>query len=73
MFILDTIRHRLKRGCETIAYPHGPAPALPDRHGGALKVDAALCALAAHRFLLGDFKPYGESATGFIIVPASAL
>ena len=37
------------------------------------KVDAALCALAAHRFLLGDFKPYGESATGFIIVPASAL
>jgi len=44
MFVLDTIRHRLKRGCETIAYPKGPAPALPDRHGGALKVDASLCA-----------------------------
>jgi Ni,Fe-hydrogenase III small subunit/ferredoxin len=44
MFVLDTITHRLKRGCETMAYPHGAAPALPDRHGGALKVDAAKCA-----------------------------
>jgi len=44
MFILDTITHRLKRGCETMAYPHGPAPARPDRHGGALRVDAAKCA-----------------------------
>jgi Ni,Fe-hydrogenase III small subunit/ferredoxin len=43
MFVLDTLTHRLKRGCETMAYPHGPAPALPDRHGGALKVDAAKC------------------------------
>ena len=43
MFVLDTIAHRLKRGCETIAYPQGPAPALPDRHGGALKVDASKC------------------------------
>ena len=33
-----------KRGCETMAYPEGPAPALPDRHGGALRVDAAKCA-----------------------------
>ena len=41
MFVLDTIFHRLKRGCETMAYPKGPAPALPDRHGGALKVDAS--------------------------------
>ena len=41
MFVFDTIAHRLKRGCETMAYPKGPAPALPDRHGGALKVDAA--------------------------------
>jgi Ni,Fe-hydrogenase III small subunit/NAD-dependent dihydropyrimidine dehydrogenase PreA subunit len=24
-------------------YPQGPAPALPDRHGGALKVDATKC------------------------------
>ncbi|MEI6279655.1 MAG: NADH-quinone oxidoreductase subunit NuoB [Verrucomicrobiae bacterium] len=44
MFVLDTITHRLKRGCETMAYPNGPAPALPDRHGGALRVDAVLCA-----------------------------
>lgn len=43
MFVIDTITHRLKRGCETMAYPHGPAPALPDRHGGALRVDASNC------------------------------
>lgn len=43
MFVLDTIVNRLKRGCETMAYPDGAAPALPDRHGGALKVDAAKC------------------------------
>lgn len=39
----NIITHRLKRGCETMAYPAGPAPALPDRHGGALRVDAAKC------------------------------
>lgn len=44
MFVIDTIAHRLKRGCETMAYPKGPAPTLPDRHGGALKVDVAKCA-----------------------------
>jgi Ni,Fe-hydrogenase III small subunit/Pyruvate/2-oxoacid:ferredoxin oxidoreductase delta subunit len=27
-----------------MAYPDGPAPALPDRYGGALRVDAAQCA-----------------------------
>jgi Ni,Fe-hydrogenase III small subunit/formate hydrogenlyase subunit 6/NADH:ubiquinone oxidoreductase subunit I len=43
MFVFDTITHRLRRGCETMAYPDGPAPALPDRHGGALRVDAAKC------------------------------
>ena len=43
MYVLDTLSHRLKRGCETMAYPDGPAPALPDRHGGALKLDASLC------------------------------
>ncbi len=43
MFVFDAIAHRLKRGCETMAYPHGPAPVLPDRHGGALRVDAAKC------------------------------
>ena len=43
MYVLDTLSHRLKRGCETMAYPDGPAPALPDRHGGALRVDGAKC------------------------------
>jgi len=43
MFVLDTIAYRLKRGCETIAYPEGPAPRLPDRHGGSLRVEAAKC------------------------------
>ena len=44
MFVLDSIAHRLKRGCQTMAYPGGPAPALPDRHGGALRVEPGLCA-----------------------------
>jgi Ni,Fe-hydrogenase III small subunit/NAD-dependent dihydropyrimidine dehydrogenase PreA subunit len=43
MFVVDTIIHRLKRGCETMAYPHGVPPALPDRHGGSLKVDPSKC------------------------------
>jgi Ni,Fe-hydrogenase III small subunit/ferredoxin len=43
MFVLDTLLHRIQRGRETMAYPEGPAPALPDRHGGALRVDAAKC------------------------------
>jgi Ni,Fe-hydrogenase III small subunit/NAD-dependent dihydropyrimidine dehydrogenase PreA subunit len=43
MFVLDTLTHRLKRGCETMAYPRGPVPALPDRHGGALRVDGTKC------------------------------
>jgi Ni,Fe-hydrogenase III small subunit/formate hydrogenlyase subunit 6/NADH:ubiquinone oxidoreductase subunit I len=44
MFVIDTLTSRLKRGCETMAYPDGPAPLLPDRHGGALRVEAAKCA-----------------------------
>jgi Ni,Fe-hydrogenase III small subunit/formate hydrogenlyase subunit 6/NADH:ubiquinone oxidoreductase subunit I len=51
MFITDTLLHRLKRGCETMSYPRGPAPALPDRHGGALRVDAAKCADGCHQCL----------------------
>jgi Ni,Fe-hydrogenase III small subunit/ferredoxin len=43
MFVVDTLLHRLKRGCETMAYPDGPAPALPERHGGALRVDSSRC------------------------------
>lgn len=44
MFVVDTLLHRLKRGCETMAYPAGAAPALPERHGGALRVEASKCA-----------------------------
>ncbi len=44
MFAINTILHRVQRGCQTISYPAGPAPALPDRHGGALRVDGAKCA-----------------------------
>ncbi|MDO9584124.1 MAG: 4Fe-4S dicluster domain-containing protein [Desulfomicrobium sp.] len=43
MFIFDTLMNRMRRGCQTMAYPKGPAPALPDRHGGALRLDATLC------------------------------
>ncbi|MCZ7641105.1 MAG: 4Fe-4S dicluster domain-containing protein [Verrucomicrobia bacterium] len=43
MFLRDTLLNRLRRGCQTLAYPHGPAPVLPDRHGGALKLEAAKC------------------------------
>ena len=44
MFAIGTITSRLKRGCQTITYPHGPPPALPDRHGGSLRVLADHCA-----------------------------
>lgn len=43
MFIFDTIKTRIQRGCQTMPYPGGPAPALPDRHGGALRLDASRC------------------------------
>jgi Ni,Fe-hydrogenase III small subunit/NAD-dependent dihydropyrimidine dehydrogenase PreA subunit len=44
MFVTDAIRHRFRQGCQTLAYPDGPAPALPDRHGGGLKLEPAKCA-----------------------------
>lgn len=44
MFAHQTILNRLRQGCQTIAYPEGPAPALPDRHGGRLRLEAAKCA-----------------------------
>lgn len=44
MYAIDTLLHRVRAGCQTMAYPDGPAPALPDRHGGALRLDAAKCA-----------------------------
>jgi Ni,Fe-hydrogenase III small subunit/NAD-dependent dihydropyrimidine dehydrogenase PreA subunit len=43
MFAHETILNRLRQGCQTMTYPNGPAPALPDRHGGALRVDSAKC------------------------------
>jgi Ni,Fe-hydrogenase III small subunit/NAD-dependent dihydropyrimidine dehydrogenase PreA subunit len=44
MFAHETILHRLRHGCQTMAYPDGRPPALPDRHGGALRLDATKCA-----------------------------
>ena len=44
MSTLDPIFHRLRNGCQTMAYPKGPPPTLSDRHGGALRVDGAKCA-----------------------------
>ena len=41
---MNPITHRLRQGCQTMAFPDGPPPALPDRHGGALRVEAAKCA-----------------------------
>ncbi|HET9950358.1 MAG TPA: 4Fe-4S binding protein [Candidatus Eisenbacteria bacterium] len=42
--MIRILSHRVRRGCETMAYPDGPAPTLPDRHGGALRADASKCA-----------------------------
>jgi len=44
MFVFDTLLHRLRRGCQTMAWPDGPVPALPDRYGGGLRVETAQCA-----------------------------
>src|SRR5690606_42151209 len=44
MFAHQTILHRLRRGCETNRWPDGPPPSLPERHGGALRVEANRCA-----------------------------
>ncbi|MEK7314832.1 MAG: 4Fe-4S dicluster domain-containing protein [Candidatus Eisenbacteria bacterium] len=42
--MIRILQHRVRRGCETMAYPDGPAPPLPERHGGVLRLDAAKCA-----------------------------
>jgi len=34
-------------------------------------IDAALCALAAHRLVMGTFKTYGDVTEGFIVMPQS--
>ena len=44
MFVIDAITHRLRHGRQTMAFPDDPPPALPDRHGGALRVESAKCA-----------------------------
>ena len=36
-------------------------------------IDAALCAVAAHRMVKADFKAYGEPKSGLIVVPARSL
>lgn len=43
MFATETILHRLRKGCETMPYPKADASALPERHGGALRVDSTKC------------------------------
>jgi Ni,Fe-hydrogenase III small subunit/NAD-dependent dihydropyrimidine dehydrogenase PreA subunit len=43
MLVTDLLLHRLTRRIQTMAYPDGPAPTLPDRHGGALRVEGAKC------------------------------
>ncbi len=41
--LIQILTHRLQHGCQTMAYPDGPAPALPDRHGGGLRVESSRC------------------------------
>jgi Ni,Fe-hydrogenase III small subunit/NAD-dependent dihydropyrimidine dehydrogenase PreA subunit len=44
MSAFDPITHRLRHGCQTMAFPADAPPTLPDRHGGSLRVEAAKCA-----------------------------
>ena len=44
MFAHEAILDRLRHGCQTMPFPDGTPPALPDRHGGSLRVEAAKCA-----------------------------
>ena len=43
MFAVEAILKRLRHGCQTMAYPAGAPPSLPDRHGGAFRVKATSC------------------------------
>lgn len=38
------ITHRLRHGCQTMSFPTGQVPALPDRHGGTLRIEPTKCA-----------------------------
>ena len=40
----EVLLRRVLSGCRTMDYPDGPAPALPDRYRGALRVDGTRCA-----------------------------
>jgi Ni,Fe-hydrogenase III small subunit/NAD-dependent dihydropyrimidine dehydrogenase PreA subunit len=51
MFVFDTMAHRLRHGCQTMDYPKGPAPSLPDRHGGALRFNPEACSQDCDRCL----------------------
>jgi len=42
----------------------------PAAFGSIDMVDAALCALAAHRMQLGEVSRFGEAGSGFIVIPA---
>jgi Ni,Fe-hydrogenase III small subunit/formate hydrogenlyase subunit 6/NADH:ubiquinone oxidoreductase subunit I len=44
MFAIEAITKRLREGCQTMAFPQGAPPALPERHGGGLRVEGAKCA-----------------------------
>ena len=43
MSIIDPLLHRIKNGSQTMSYPQGAAPALPERHGGAIRFDSSRC------------------------------
>jgi len=43
MFAFDAVMQRLRQGCQTMPYPAGAEPSLPDRHGGALRVEPSRC------------------------------
>jgi Ni,Fe-hydrogenase III small subunit/formate hydrogenlyase subunit 6/NADH:ubiquinone oxidoreductase subunit I len=43
MFVLNTIAHRIARGCQTMQFPKGTPPEMPDRFPGALHFDASKC------------------------------
>ncbi len=44
MYSLEILARRLRIGSQTMAFPRGPAPGLPDRHGGTLRLDSEHCA-----------------------------
>ena len=41
--MIDLIRARIRQGYRTMAYPHGPPPALPEHFRGRPSIDASKC------------------------------